>query len=162
MIVVYTVFAPLSLLWPEAIQCWLFDYIPAFYSAEKPYPMAANLLGLSAVAIIAHASNNGIAAGFIVLGAHGVVDSAASDDRRASSLLGRAAHRSGHRRPLDSPCTEVVAADASVALRRAAAPSSFRSRFLITRRARARGGGANVPDAFRHPCQRVKRVARRT
>jgi hypothetical protein len=58
-------------------QCWLFDYIPAFYSAENPYPMAVNLLGLSAVAIIAHASNNAIAAGFIVLGAHGVVDSAA-------------------------------------------------------------------------------------
>jgi uncharacterized protein len=139
-IIMYTVFAPLSLLWPEAIQWWLFDYTPTLYSAEKPYPFAANLLGLSAIVAaapiteewffrglllrrlalkwgtvagvvvssvvfglmhadivgatlfgilmcalyartgslwaptIAHAANNAIAAGFIVLGAHGVVD----------------------------------------------------------------------------------------
>lgn len=139
-VVLYIVFAPLSLLWPEAIQSWLFDYVPAFYSAEEPYPLVANLLGLSALVImapmteewffrglllrrltlkwgtlsgvvtsslafglmhtditgatifgivmcalyarsgslwapaIAHAANNAIAAGLVVLGAHGVVD----------------------------------------------------------------------------------------
>ena len=139
-VVVYVVFAPLSLLWPEAVQSWLFDYIPNAYSARKPYPLAANLLGLSAIVIvapvteewffrglllrrltlkwgtapgvvisslafglmhtdiigatffgivmcalyarrgylwapvIAHAANNAIAAGFVVLGAHGILD----------------------------------------------------------------------------------------
>jgi membrane protease YdiL (CAAX protease family) len=140
LVVVYIVFAPLSLLWPEAIQSWLFDYIPASYSAEEPYPILANVMGLSSIVImapvaeewffrglllrrltlkwgavsgvvisslafgllhtdiigatifgiamcalyarsgslwpaaIAHAANNAIAAGLIVLAAHGVVD----------------------------------------------------------------------------------------
>lgn len=137
---IYIVFAPLSLVWPEAIQSWLFDYVPALYSAEKPYPVVANLLGLAALVVaapvteewffrglllrrlalkwgvaagvvvsslvfgllhtdiiggtlfgvimcalyarggslwaptIAHAANNAVAGGLIVLGAHGGVD----------------------------------------------------------------------------------------
>lgn len=138
--IIYIVFAPLSLLWPEAIQSWLFDYVPALYSAETPYPVVANLLGLGALVVaapvteewffrglllrrlalkwgivagvvvsslvfgllhtdiigatlfgvlmcalyertgslwapaLAHAANNAIAGGLVVLGAHGVVD----------------------------------------------------------------------------------------
>jgi membrane protease YdiL (CAAX protease family) len=51
-VLIYLVFAPLSLVWPNAIQSWLFDYLPTFYSAETPYPFAANLLGLSSLVIL--------------------------------------------------------------------------------------------------------------
>lgn len=50
---VYIVFAPLSLVWPEFVDWWLFEDAPEFYSAGPPYPLVANILGLTAVTLAA-------------------------------------------------------------------------------------------------------------
>jgi membrane protease YdiL (CAAX protease family) len=49
---VYVVFAPLSMVFPEATQAWLFANLPAFYSAGPPYPAAANLIGIASMTVV--------------------------------------------------------------------------------------------------------------
>ena len=49
----YVVFAPLSLIVPEFVHDWLFEDIPEFYSAGPPYPLLANVLGISAATVVA-------------------------------------------------------------------------------------------------------------
>ena len=49
----YGVFAPLSLIWPGAVHFWLIEDLPVFYDSGPPYPLVANLAGVTAVTIAA-------------------------------------------------------------------------------------------------------------
>ena len=49
----YAVFAPLSLIWPGAVHSWLIENMPVFYDSGPPYPVIANLAGVTAVAVAA-------------------------------------------------------------------------------------------------------------
>lgn len=49
----YAVFVPLSLLFPEGVQSWLFDESAPIYSVSAPYPYVANMLGFILVVVAA-------------------------------------------------------------------------------------------------------------
>ena len=49
----YGVFAPLSLLWPDVVHYWLIEDALVLYDAGPPYPLAANIVALTAVTIAA-------------------------------------------------------------------------------------------------------------
>jgi len=49
----YLVYAPLSLVFPDGVQAWLFEDAFVFYSASHPYPLAGNALILLAGVVAA-------------------------------------------------------------------------------------------------------------
>ena len=50
---IYVVYAPLSLLWPEAIHAWLFEDLPVLYQAGDPYPLVTNVMGIAMLTVVA-------------------------------------------------------------------------------------------------------------
>lgn len=49
----YALFAPLALVWPDAVHAWLLDDIPVIYDPGPPFPLMGNILGVTGAAIAA-------------------------------------------------------------------------------------------------------------
>ena len=49
----YGFFAPLSLVWPDAVHFLLIEDMPVFYDSGPPYPLLANVAGVTAVVVAA-------------------------------------------------------------------------------------------------------------
>ena len=66
-VTLYLVFAPLSLLLPDATQSWLFKEIPVMYSPGPPYPFFGNLVGLVAAIVAAPVAEEWLFRGLLLL-----------------------------------------------------------------------------------------------
>lgn len=63
---VYVVFAPLSLVFPDAVQWWLFEDQPQLYFARDPYPLLANLGAFVSVCFVAPIAEEWIFRGLLL------------------------------------------------------------------------------------------------
>ena len=66
-LLMYLVFAPLSLLFPDATQAWLFKDSPVLYSPGPPFPWFGNLAGLAAAVVAAPIAEEWFFRGLLLL-----------------------------------------------------------------------------------------------
>ena len=66
LVCIYLVFAPLSLVFPDATQAWLFEDPLVLYLPGPPYPLAANVASFLAVCLIAPIAEEWIFRGLLL------------------------------------------------------------------------------------------------